>query len=148
MVDSAPAVLSQLVPASPPYVHTIPIRYGEVDMQGVVFNAHYLAYIDDAMDRWLRTLDVHFEQFGWDIMTVKAVVDWKGSATIGDELEIAVGVTRWGNTSLDVGFAGAVGERPVFVATLTYVGVEAGTKTPAPPPPEVRALLGDAPAPA
>jgi acyl-CoA thioester hydrolase len=130
------------------FVHTVPIRYGEVDMQGVVFNAHYLAYVDDAMDRWLRTLDAHFEQLGWDIMTVKAVVDWKGSATIGEDLDIAVGVTRWGNTSFDVGFAGAVGERPVFIATLTYVGVKIGTKTPMAAPAEVRSLLGSAPAPA
>jgi acyl-CoA thioester hydrolase len=126
------------------YVHTVPIRYGEVDMQGVVFNAHYLAYIDDAMDRWLRTLDVHFEQSGWDVMVVKAVLEWKGAASIGDDLEIAVGVTRWGNTSFDVGFAGAVGERPVFVATLTYVGVKAGTKETMAPPAEIRSLLGDA----
>jgi acyl-CoA thioester hydrolase len=117
-------------------------------MQGVVFNAHYLAYIDDAMDRWLRTLGTNFETFGWDLMVVKAVVEWKGAATIGDDLDIAVGVTRWGTTSFDVGFAGSVGERPVFVATLTYVGVKWGTKETMAPPPEVRSLLGDAPAPA
>jgi acyl-CoA thioester hydrolase len=127
------------------FVHRVPIRYGEVDMQGVVFNAHYLAYVDDAMDRWLRTLDAHFEQFGWDIMLVKAVVEWKGAATIGDTLEIHPRVTRWGNTSFDIGFTGSVGERPVFEATITYVGVKTGTRETAPPPPEVRALLGDAP---
>jgi acyl-CoA thioester hydrolase len=133
--------------AEPGYVHRIPIRYGEVDMQGVVFNAHYLAYMDDAMDRWLRTLGTNFEQYGWDLMVVKAVLEWKGAATIGDDLEIALGVTRWGNTSFDIGFAGAVGDRPVFVATLTYVGVKWGTKETMPAPPAVRSLLGDAPAP-
>jgi acyl-CoA thioester hydrolase len=132
----------------PGFVHRIPIRYGEVDMQGVVFNAHYLAYIDDAMDRWLRTLGANFEQYGWDLMVVKAVIEWKGAATIGDDLEIALGVTRWGNTSFDVGCAGAVGDRSVFVATLTYVGVKWGTKETMPAPAAVRALLGDAPAPA
>ena len=60
----------------------------------------------------------------------------------------ALGVTRWGNTSFDVGCAGAVGDRSVFVATLTYVGVKWGTKETMPAPPAVRALLGDAPAPA
>lgn len=113
-------------------------------MQGVVFNAHYLAYIDDAMDRWLRSLNAHFEVLEWDLMVVKAVIEWKGGASIGDALDIAVGVTRWGNTSFDVGFAGAVGERPVFLATLTYVGVKAGTKETMAPPPEVRTLLGGA----
>ena len=125
------------------YRHRVPIRYGEVDMQGVVFNAHYLAYCDDAVDRWLRTLDTHFERYGWDIMLKKAVVEWQGPAGIGDDLDIEVGVTRWGNTSFDVGFVGTVGERPVFTATITYVGVKWGTKQPMPAPDEVRTLLGE-----
>ena len=121
--------------------HPVRIRYGEVDMQGVVFNAHYLAYCDDAVDTWLRTLDAHFEQHGWDIMLKKAVVEWHGPAGIGDTLDIDLGVSRWGNTSLEVGFTGTVDGRAVFTATITYVGVKAGTKEPAPPPPEVKALL-------
>jgi len=121
--------------------HSVRIRYGEVDMQGVVFNAHYLAYCDDAVDTWLRTLDVHFEQYGWDIMLKRAVIEWQGPAGIGDTLDIDLGVSRWGNTSLDVGFTGAVQGRPVFTATITYVGVKAGTKEPAPPPPAVKTLL-------
>ena len=39
------------------YIQTIRVRYGEVDAQGVVFNAHYLAYLDDVSDTWLRTFD-------------------------------------------------------------------------------------------
>jgi argininosuccinate lyase len=31
-----------------PYVHHVHVRYGECDMQRVVFNAHYLAYCDHA----------------------------------------------------------------------------------------------------
>ena len=123
------------------YVHQIKVRYGEVDMQGVVFNAHYLAYVDDAADSWLRSLDVNFEQRGWDIMLVKAVVEWKGTAGIGDTITIAPRVSRWGNTSFDMEFTGAVGERPVFVATITYVGVKAGTRETMPPPDEFKALL-------
>ena len=121
--------------------HSIRIRYGEVDMQGVVFNAHYLAYCDDAVDTWLRSLDANFEQHGWDIMLKKAVIEWQGSAGLGDTIDIDLGVTRWGNTSLDVGFTGTVGGRPVFTATITYVGVAFGTKTPTPPPGEIRRLL-------
>ena len=36
------------------YRHLVRIRYGECDMQKVVFNANYLAYIDDATDTWFR----------------------------------------------------------------------------------------------
>ena len=46
------------------YTQTIRVRYGEVDAQGVVFNAHYLAYLDDVSDTWLRTFDGNFEETG------------------------------------------------------------------------------------
>jgi acyl-CoA thioester hydrolase len=123
------------------YTHHIPIRYGEVDMQGVVFNAHYMAYIDDACDTWLRQQLGRFEDFGWEPMVVKAVIEWQGGAGMGDALDISLGVSRWGNTSFDVGFTGVVGERPVFTATITYVGVSRGDHTPIPMPDNVRAAL-------
>ena len=121
--------------------HEIRVRYGEVDLQGVVFNAHYLAYVDDCIDSWLRSLDTHFERFGWDIMVKKASVEWLGSAGIGDVLALEPRVSRWGRTSFDVTVAGAVAERPVFEALVVYVGVETGTTTPAPVPDEVRDAL-------
>ena len=39
------------------YSQDIRVRYGEVAAQEVVFNAHYLAYLDDVADTWLRGLD-------------------------------------------------------------------------------------------
>ena len=47
-----------------PYRHPVRIRYGECDMQKVVFNANYLAYIDDATDTWMRTALGEFEDDG------------------------------------------------------------------------------------
>lgn len=123
------------------YRHTIPVRYAEIDQQGVVFNAHYLAYCDDAVARWWTDSGVSFGDHGWDVMLKKAVIEWQGSATFGDDLDIDVRVARWGNTSHDVAFTGTVEGRPVFSATITYVGVRHGTKDPMPPPDEVRARL-------
>jgi acyl-CoA thioester hydrolase len=123
------------------YTHRIPIRYGEVDRQGVVFNAHYLAYCDDASDSWLRSALGQFEDLGWEVMVVKAVVEWQGRAGIADVLDIGVGVTRWGSTSFDMAFVGRVGDRDVFTATITYVGVRPGTSEPIPPPSVVRTAL-------
>ncbi|MBV9933801.1 MAG: hypothetical protein JO367_05815, partial [Actinobacteria bacterium] len=47
------------------YVHRIRVRYGEVDMQRVVFNSHYLAYCDDAVEHWLSTLGLVVMDHGW-----------------------------------------------------------------------------------
>jgi len=117
------------------------VRYGEVDAQGVVFNAHYLAYVDHCIDRWLRSLDALGPESEWDIMVKKATVEWHGSAGIGDVLTLVPHVSRWGNTSFDITIEGSVGERPVFRAEVLYVGVRTGTKEPVPTPDRVKALL-------
>jgi acyl-CoA thioester hydrolase len=126
------------------FVHQIRVRYGEVDMQGVVFNAHYLAYVDDCVDTWFRSLAPDFESHGWDIMLKKATVEWTRGATLGDVLTLRPSVSRWGNTSFDVSVHGDVEGDPVFDATIVYVGVKWKTTEPMPPPPEVKALLGGA----
>lgn len=109
------------------YVHRVRIRYGEVDMQRVVFNAHYLAYCDDAADLWFRSIGALLEGGDWDVMVKKAAITWDGGAKVHDDLAIAVSVSRWGNTSFDVRFDGSVDGDAVFTADLTYVAVRTGT---------------------
>ena len=95
------------------YRHTIPVRYAEVDMQQVVFNAHYLAYVDDAMSAWMRATGLQYTAEG----------------TYGDTLQIDCSVVRWGNTSFDVRFDIKVREETIVEIVLTYVGVVPGTTT-------------------
>ena len=123
--------------------HQIPVRYGEVDQQRVVFNAHYLAYVDDAMDHWMRQLDRQFESLGWDFMVKRAELEWHGPAGLGDLIEIDSSLARWGTTSFDVHHRLHVAGREVVTVITTYVGVEPGTSTPTPPPPAVRQHLGE-----
>ena len=96
-------------------------------MQRVVFNSHYLAYVDDAMSHWMRSVGYDYGVDGFDFMVRHAEVDWRGSATYGDTLQIDCAVSRWGNTSFDVRFDVKVREQTVVEIVLTYVGVEAGT---------------------
>jgi len=109
------------------YVHHVRVRYGEVDMQRVVFNAHYLAYCDDAADLWFRSIGALLEGGDWDVMVKKVTITWDDGAKVHDDLAIAVSVSRWGNTSFDVRFDGSVEGSPVFRADLTYVAVRTGT---------------------
>jgi YbgC/YbaW family acyl-CoA thioester hydrolase len=126
------------------YRNTIRVRYGEVDMQRVVFNAHYLTYCDDTVDTWLRSLFSDFETLGWDIMLKKATIEWQSGARLQEQLDIDVAIARWGDTSFDIGVRATVGERAVFTATLVYVGVRPGTLEPVAPPAVIRAQLGEA----
>ena len=112
-------------------------------MQGVVFNAHYLAYCDDAVERWFRHCGIWPAETDWDFMLKRAAIEWSGSAGLEDVLDIAVALDRWGTTSFDVGFTGRVGDRDVFSCVITYVGVARGTTRTMAPPPEIRAALGE-----
>ncbi len=94
-------------------------------MQGVVYNAHYLTFIDDGFDCWLRELAPDFENVhGWEVMLKRVEVVWDGPAHFAEIIDIAIEVTRFGNTSFDTRFAGTVDGRAVFTATVTYVTVD------------------------
>jgi len=121
------------------YVHRVRVRYGEVDMQRVVFNAHYLAYCDDAADWWFRSLGALLEGGEWDVMVKRATITWDGAAHVHDDLAIAISVSRWGNSSFDVRFVGTVEDAAVFTAEITYVAVVTGTTQSRPVPDEFRA---------
>jgi acyl-CoA thioester hydrolase len=118
--------------------YRIRIRYNECDVQGVVFNANYLIYVDETLERWFADV---LGAGAVDMMVKKATVEWHSSATHGEILELDPVVSRWGKTSYDLTVTGRVGERQVFTATMVYINVIPGTKTPAPVPEHVKALL-------
>jgi len=125
-----------------PYRHRFLVRYAEADQQGVVFNAHYLTYCDTAIDFWWRSLGLGVGDREFDCMVVKAVVEWQGSAKYAEELDIEVFVSRWGKTSFDVTCNGTVGERSIFAAVITYVGVRRGTTDTLQVPDAMKSALG------
>jgi acyl-CoA thioester hydrolase len=126
------------------FTHVVQVRYGECDQQGVVFNANYLAYVDDAMDTWMRSVLPEQWVSGWDVMLKSVRLVWHSPARWAEDLAIDCAVSRWGRTSFDVSYRLRVAERAVADAVVTYVSVAAGSAAPAPPPPEVRAALGEA----
>ena len=116
----------------------IRIRYNECDVQGVVFNANYLIYVDETLERWFADV---LGPGTVDMMVKKATVEWHSPATHGEILELRPVVSRWGNTSYDLTVTGWVGDRQVFTATMVYINVIPGTKTPVPVPEHVKAAL-------
>ena len=123
--------------------HQHRVRYGECDMQQVVFNAHYLAFCDDAVDTWFRVaLPGGFEKkLDWEFMLKKAVIEWQSPARLLEVIDMDVSIGRWGNTSFDVRIVGTVKDRSVFTATITYVGVALGTVDPLPTPDAIKTAL-------
>ncbi len=120
------------------YRQRIRVRYGECDLQGVVFNANYLVYVDDVMEQWLESA---LPAGALDYMVKKVLVEWDAPARRGDLIDLTATVSRWGRTSFDVTMRGEVAGRGIFTAVLTAISVTPGTHTPTPVPEEVRSLL-------
>lgn len=116
----------------------IRVRYNECDRQGIVFNANYLVYVDETLDRWLTAI---LGEDAIDMMVKKATVEWHSPARRGEILDLTPVVSRWGNTSYDITVTGLVGDRAVFTATMVYINVIPGTSTPVPVPEPVRTAL-------
>jgi acyl-CoA thioester hydrolase len=126
-----------------PFRHRIRVRYAEIDGQGVVFNAHWLTYFDDSCTRFMESLgfgpDFWIAEF--DVMLVKATIEWSGPAHFDEWLDILVEPVRIGTKSFDLRYTAAVGTRPCCCATITYVAVLPGEHTSVPIPSNVRDAL-------
>lgn len=89
------------------FVHTLRVRYVEIDGQKIVYNAHYLTYVDLAMTEYFRAIGIAFAdpEPGFDISLVKATLEFKRPARLDDLLDVHVSVVRLGNSSFTVRFS-------------------------------------------
>jgi acyl-CoA thioester hydrolase len=121
-----------------PFVHPVPVRYLEVDQQGVVFNMWYLAYFDDAMTAFLHAGGLSYTDMiaaGYDVQLVHTELDWSGSLGWGDVAEVHVSLSRVGTTSFTLEFSIDTGGGPVVRGSTVYVVVrtDGSGKCPVPP---------------
>jgi acyl-CoA thioester hydrolase len=120
------------------------VRYGECDMQQVVFNANYMVYCDDAVDSWFQSR-LGSRNLDFDCMLKDFHITWFSPFRYRDDAVLECRLVRWGNTSLEiriVGSVGGAGGRKVFEATLTYVSVVPGEVKTTPVPDWVKGQIG------
>jgi acyl-CoA thioester hydrolase len=128
-----------------PPVWSSPVRFVECDQQGVVFNAHYLVWADEAVNTWWVDRGVEWPELnarGIEYMVVASSLEWRSSARWGDTVEVDAELDKLGRTSLTVRFVVRVGERVCCEVRTTYVCTSAGAATPWPD--DLRALVSEA----
>ena len=124
--------------------HRLRVRWAEVDMQKIVFNGHYLTYIDTAIADYWREIGLPYpqgyvERYSSDIFLRKATLEYLGSARYDDELTVYCRVSRLGRSSMTFQFEIHKDEAasPLVSAELVYVNADAQMRA-APLPEEVR----------
>lgn len=85
--------------------HRLRVRWAEVDMQKIVFNGHYLTYIDTAIADYWRAIGLPYpegyvERYGSDMFLRKATVEYLGSAHYDDPLEVLCRTSKLGRSSM------------------------------------------------
>ena len=127
------------------YFDRLRVRWAEVDMQNIVFNAHYLMYFDTAITGYWRALAMPYvqsmAQLEGDLYVKKATVEFNASARMDDRLDVALKCARIGNSSMT--FDGAIfrGEELLITCELVYVFADPATQKSKPVPPVLRGLL-------
>jgi acyl-CoA thioester hydrolase len=119
-----------------------PVRYVECDQQGVVFNAHYLTWADEASNAWWAAHGLPWNELvarRMDPVVKASTLEWTSSARWGDTVTVDADTEKIGRTSVTVRFTIRVGERVCCVVRNTYVCLDGGRPTPWPD--DVRALL-------
>ena len=127
------------------FFHRLRVRWAEVDMQKIVFNAHYLMYFDTAVTDYWRALALPYEQamhqLGGELYVKKATVEFHASARCDDQLDVAMKCLRIGTSSMV--FTGAIfrGEQLLITSELIYVFADPVTQTSRPVPHDLRRML-------
>ena len=126
-------------------LHRLRVRWAEVDMQKIVFNAHYLMYIDTAMSEYWRALALPYEAsmhiLGGEMYVKKATVEYHASAKLDDTLDVGMRCARIGNSSCLFEAAIFCGDRLLVTGELVYVFADPATQTSTPVPAALRAML-------
>ena len=121
-----------------PFIHRLRVRYSECDLQGVLFNVNYLAYIDHTITEMWRAAYGGYTVMlgrGADIVVAEANLRYRGAARFDEEVVVEATVTNLGTTSITTAFRffGAAGEL-LLDADIRHVWIDPATRAKVPMP--------------
>lgn len=126
------------------FSHRIKVRCSEIDGQNIVFNAHYLTYLDVASTEYfyeglglnLRKLAANEE---FEYVVAKSTLEYKNSAQLGDWLNIWVRTKSIGSSSFTISCKiTREDEDLILLGEIVCVCYNAQTKSSAPVPDFIR----------
>lgn len=130
---------------TPRHWEALRVRWSEVDAQGIVFNGHYLNYLDTASTGYWRALALPypaaFEPLGADMVLRSTQIDFLAPARFDEQLLCGVRFIAAGRTSLRFAAELRRGAQSLLKAELRYVMVARESLGPTPVPEGLRSAL-------
>lgn len=123
------------------------VRYVELDTQGIVFNAHYLTWYDEAVSDYIRAAGWDYQAevraSGADFHVVRGLVEYKVAIGRAQRIEVAARTTRIGRSSITFLPAVFPAGEDTLLATgeIVWVLTDQATRRPTPVPDRLRNLL-------
>lgn len=127
------------------FFHRLRVRWAEIDMQKIVFNGHYLTYIDTAVTAyWGRVAlpyETAFHLLGGELYVKKATLEYHASALMDDDLSVGMKCSKLGNSSMVFQAGIFRGDKLLISGELIYVFADPQTQTSKPIPEALRHIL-------
>ena len=121
------------------------VRWAEIDAQQIVFNGHYLTYLDTAMGGYWRALALPYadtmKALEGDFFVRKATLEYLSSARYDDVVDVGMRCERIGSSSMLIECAVFRGQETLVHGELVYVFADPQTQTAKPVPRALRELL-------
>lgn len=107
------------------FFHQLRVRWAEVDMQGIVFNGHYLTYFDVAFTEYWRATGLpgvlDQARDGREMFARKATIEYQSPARFDDVLDIGVRCAGFGRSSVRFVLEIHLGDQHLISGELVYV---------------------------
>ncbi|HEY9316041.1 thioesterase family protein [Williamsia sp.] len=103
-------------------IWSAPVRFAEADQQGIVFNAHYLVYCDEAMGAFCASRGL--SSFAERVRLKSSTLTWDSPVRHGDTVDVYASCSRIGTTSMTMSFEVKVADRTCCVVDTTYVSID------------------------
>lgn len=127
------------------FLHPLRVRWVEVDLQKIVFNGHYLMYLDTAMGDYWRAIALPYQDtmhaLDGDLYVVKSGLEYKASAEYDDLLHVGLRCARVGTSSISFEAGVFRGPELLVKGELVYVWANPHTKTSMPVPQVLRETM-------
>ena len=121
------------------------VRWAEADLQGIVFNGHYLTYFDIAVTEYWRAIGRPFpaalEGTGVDLFAVKSTVEYLAPARYDDMIEVGCRAARLGRSSITFEMAIWRDGQQITRGELVYVCADPVLRRATPIPEDLRRAI-------